>query len=121
MKFILETPDRETYLVLDALDEFPELSAAAERKEMLAIIANMAKKHISSLHILVASRDEPDIRESLERISHSSFYLRESVMNSDIAQYVQSRLSDPMERLSTLSESLKTEIESVINQGARGM
>jgi hypothetical protein len=118
---ILDTPARETYLVFDALDEFPEFSIVAERKEMLAIITNMAKKHTSSLHILAASRDEPDIREALKSVSPSSFYLCESTMNSDIAQYIQSRLSDPMDRLSALSESLKTEIESVINQGAHGM
>jgi hypothetical protein len=121
LECVLKTPFRENYIILDALDEFPEWTTIAERKEMLAIITSMVKKHKSSLHVLATSRDEPDIREAFERVSLSSFCLKESAMNSDIAQYVKARLLDPMERLSALSESLKTEIEYAITQGAHGM
>jgi hypothetical protein len=121
LKCVLETPFRETYIILDALDEFPEWTTVAERREMLAIIVSMVKKHTSRLHVLATSRDEPDIREAFECVSHSSFCLHESAINSDIAQYVKSRIMDPMERLSAFPDKSKTEIECVINQRAHGM
>ena len=58
--FGLEKRGKETFLVLDALDEFPLL----ERSKFLLWIQHFSKSHLN-VHVLIASRDEIDIRQCL--------------------------------------------------------
>lgn len=58
----LEKTGREVFVVLDALDEFP----LQGREDMLHWLQKLCENH-NSIHVLITSRDETDIRESLEQ------------------------------------------------------
>jgi hypothetical protein len=118
---ILESSSKDTFIFLDALDEVSMQTASEERKEILRILSNLATKHGTKLQILATSRDELDIREAIARIPNRTMCLEEAAVDSDITTYVQSCLSDPLDRLSILSESLKSDIAYALRCGARGM
>ena len=56
----LEKCGKEIFLVLDALDEYSLL----KRREFLSWIQHFSKSHLN-VHVLIASRDEIDIRQCL--------------------------------------------------------
>ena len=57
------TAFREIFIILDALDE------SVERPELLADIEEIFEWENTNLHILITSRREKDIEESLARLS----------------------------------------------------
>jgi len=107
----------ECYIMLDALDEVPEVS----RCEILKFIQNATTMNFENLHILVTSRDEVDIRTAMSHIPHVAVQLAEKDVDADIRAYVRSCLAEPTERLSGLSDALKTEIEAKVGNEAHGM
>ena len=54
---------RDTYILLDALDESPR---DYKREGVLRVIQEIRSWSIPSVHLLVTSRSELDIRESLD-------------------------------------------------------
>ncbi|RMZ90991.1 hypothetical protein DV736_g1777, partial [Chaetothyriales sp. CBS 134916] len=54
---------RHTYILLDALDESP---ADSSRAEVLSVIDTLRQWQLPGLHLLVTSRDLPDIRDHLQ-------------------------------------------------------
>ncbi|KAK5102777.1 hypothetical protein LTS08_003577 [Lithohypha guttulata] len=56
------TRSRHVYILLDALDECP---AGNVRRDVLAMIQTMRQWSLPGLHLLVTSRDTPDIRDHL--------------------------------------------------------
>ena len=56
---------KDIYVTMDALDEYPETSKEAQRQELLDIITQMVEHGSKNLHVLVTSRNEPDIRATL--------------------------------------------------------
>lgn len=118
---VLETSNKDTYLILDALDECPLWAADSNRAEMLEVVTQLMKGQSSNLHILATSRDEPDIRTALMRIPHREIPLEGTCTDRDIGLYVQRYLANPMERLSTFPDALKNEIHDALLLGAHGM
>jgi hypothetical protein len=118
---MLESSSRDTFIFLDALDEVSLQTASGERKDILRLLSHLTSKHNTKLHMLVTSRDELDIREAIARIPHRAVCLEDAVVDSDIVAYVRSCLSDPLDRLSIHSESLKSDISCALRRGARGM
>jgi hypothetical protein len=106
------------YIVLDALDE------CAERAELMDILEEMAEWQLQNSHILLASRRERDIEDSLEIFIHKKNFvdLQSEVIDRDIQKYVQQRLSeDKRLRRWRKDTALRQDIETALMKGAQGM
>ena len=79
------------YIVLDALDECPQLGA---RGNVLDTIEVMRKWSLPGLHFLVTSRDEPDIRNSLDLSLGQEVKMKNAGIEKDITDFTLSRLHE---------------------------
>ena len=79
------------YIVLDALDESPRLGA---REHVLDTIEVMQKWSLPGLHLLVTSRDEPDIRNSLDLSLNQEVKMRNAGIDKDITDFISSQLHE---------------------------
>jgi hypothetical protein len=108
----------QTYFVLDALDE------CADRKTLIATLRSIAAWKIETLHLLVTSRKEKDIADSLERFVdyNSIICLQSKLVDPDIQTYVRQRLSDdPKLEKWRKDDKIHEEIETTLSKGAHGM
>lgn len=81
------------YIVLDALDESPRYGA---RKYLLEALETMRQWSLPSLHLLVTSRDELDIRESLHPSVEQEVVMKNADIDRDIINVISDRLdTDP--------------------------
>jgi hypothetical protein len=74
-----------TYVIIDSLDE------CIERGETLVWIKGIQTPKISTLHMMVMSRPEPDINEILQTLDERSVDLAEE-SESDIMIYLEQQL-----------------------------
>ncbi|PWI75965.1 hypothetical protein PCL_06623 [Purpureocillium lilacinum] len=87
----------DVYLFLDALDECPHDAYQprdSQRDELLQTIASMRKWGETGLHLLVTSRDEWEIRESLCSTPTEVVSMHNDFVDSDIANYINSQLRE---------------------------
>jgi NACHT domain-containing protein len=56
----------EVFIIIDALDECPQIGDQREREKLLSLILNLLSKHSKNLHILATSRPEFDIHSELK-------------------------------------------------------
>ena len=107
-----------SFIVLDALDE------CNDRGELLHILDTITSWQLEDLHILVASRNEADIRVSMEGLvrGHNTVCLQSEVVDKDICSYVLHRLSNDhgLQRWRGNPE-VQQEIETVLMGKACGM
>ncbi|KAL4769179.1 hypothetical protein BDW60DRAFT_210265 [Aspergillus nidulans var. acristatus] len=82
---------RDTYILLDALDESPR---DCKREHVLRAIQIMRDWSIPGLHLLVTSRNVVDIRESLLPSPDQDLPLRNSEIDRDIANFVTYQLEN---------------------------
>ena len=112
---MLTLPDQSpVYLVLDALDECPNMSGVpSSREQVLDLVKELVDLRLPSLRICVTSRPEADIRDTLESIVYHPVSLHEERgQKGDIAEYVRSvvgalrrwRDADKDQVIETLSE-----------------
>lgn len=80
----------QVYILLDALDESPRYS---QRDEVLNVLDQMRKWSSPGLHLLVTSRDEPDIRESLSPEPDQDVILRNADIDKDISNFISDQLT----------------------------
>ena len=104
------------YIVLDALDESPRLGAQGY---VLDTIKVMQKWSLPGLHLLVTSRDEPDIRNSLDLPLNQEVKMRNAGIDKDITDFISSRLQDDRRLRKWLPYSNK--IQETLAKRARGM
>jgi hypothetical protein len=108
----------QIYIVLDALDE------CTQRVELMEMVEMTVKWKVPNLHLLVTSRRERDIENSLEGCVdvQNSICLQSKVVDKDIQHYVRQRLSDD-KVLSKWGKdiALRQEIETALIKGSRGM
>jgi ankyrin repeat protein/Cdc6-like AAA superfamily ATPase len=108
----------QIYIVLDALDE------CAQRPELMEILLTMARWQLQNMHLIVTSRKERDIENSIKDFvgEENSICLQDIIVDKDIQQYVQQRLSND-KSLSKWRENvaLKQEIEDALMKGSLGM
>ena len=110
---------KEIYIIMDALDEFPEKSQDSNRQELLDQIKHMVEHPSQQLHILVTSRNEPDIRTTLSDLAGKGISIQSSKVDADIRLFVRTCLEkDPFHRLPV---SVKKSIEVRLGEGACGM
>jgi hypothetical protein len=83
---------RPTYIIMDALDECPNLyTIPSPREEVLEFVDELVGLRLSNLHICVTSRPESDIQAILGPLTSLPVSLHdESGQQEDIANYVSS-------------------------------
>lgn len=83
----------QVYILLDALDESPRYG---QRDQVLVAIETMRKWLLPGLHLLVTSRDEADIRESLSPAGNEEVIMKNAEINRDISKFISGQLNvDP--------------------------
>jgi hypothetical protein len=78
------------YIILDALDECPNISGMpTAREEVLELVKQLVKLGLSNVHICVTSRPEFDIRTVLEPLTRLRVSLHEEIgQKQDIVDYI---------------------------------
>ena len=125
LKQMLTLPDhRQTYLIIDALDESPNTSGIpSPRERVLQLVKELVDLHLPNLRICVTSRPEIDIRDILEPLTSFRVSLHDQTgQKQDIEDYVKSVVysnSEPiMRRWRTEDKELVIE---VLSERADGM
>ena len=107
----------DTFIILDALDE------CKERKKLMRCIEEMAVWQNAGQHMLVTSRIESDIEESLSKITYNKYQicLQSAQVGDDIRLYVQSRIQTDDQLRKWQESGMQTEIETNLMEKADGM
>ncbi|KAI1427539.1 hypothetical protein F5Y12DRAFT_712073 [Xylaria sp. FL1777] len=79
------------YILLDALDESPR---SKHREDVLQVLREIRAWEEPSLHLLVTSRDEVDIRNELQALPEESLAMANSEVDQDIATFVAQHLRE---------------------------
>ena len=109
--------NKDAFLVLDALDEFPEDSRHGERFTLLNVIESLVERGHSNLHLLVTSRRENDISSRLGRLSNPPKQLDvEAPLFHDLELLYDNTIQGSP-ALRDLSEDTKAEIRSRLVSG----
>ncbi|KAI3226148.1 hypothetical protein DTO012A9_9154 [Penicillium roqueforti] len=106
----------DTYILLDALDESPR---DTKREGVLRAIQMIRSWCIPGFHLLVTSRNELDIRESLHPSRDQDLSLRNSEVDRDIANFVSYQLKND-EKLQRW-KARHNEIEAKLTTSAQGV
>lgn len=107
---------RDTYILLDALDESPR---GCKREGVLRAIQVIRSWSIPSVHLLVTSRNELDIRESLGPSHDQDLSLRNSEVDGDIANFVTYQLQNDAKLQKWKARHDK--IQAKLSTGAKGV
>jgi hypothetical protein len=80
------------YLIIDALDECPNIiKLPPPREKVLELIEKLVKLNLPNLHLCITSRPEVDIRVSLEPLTTLCISIHDqSGQKKDIEDYVRS-------------------------------
>lgn len=108
---------KHTYVIIDALDESPE--GLDKRQEVLDGLGRLTSQ-LEHLSLLIASRPESDIRDSIARWPGVAVAIDEKSVDADIRLYVERQL-DVLPRLKTLPLAVKEEIIATFEEKADGM
>ncbi|KAJ5155478.1 NACHT nucleoside triphosphatase [Penicillium capsulatum] len=106
----------DTYILLDALDESPR---DRKREGVLRAIQVIRSWSIPGVHLLVTSRNELDIRESLSPSCDQDLPLRNSEVDRDIASFVSYQLKNDMKLQKW--KARHEEIQAKLTTGAKGV
>ena len=111
--------NRETFVLVDALDECPSLSG--ERERLLKFLRSLVEMHLPSLHVLVTSRKVSDVERVLGRLGHfGPFGIRNAEVDRDIVKYVEVEIGqDPV--MQQWPAGLRYEVERELGSRANGM
>ena len=93
LKDMLSLPGQvEIYLIIDALDECPNVSGTpSAREEVLELVEELVDLKLPNIRICVASRSEIDIRMVLEPLTSLRISLHdEQGQKEDIIKYIKS-------------------------------
>lgn len=105
----------ETFLLVDALDE-------SKAPIEVVHVLERSRRRTTTIHTLVASRDERDIRELLMLATTSRVQLEDyrDDLSWDIRYYIDDRLQRD-QKLQWLMSSVEYQIADKLNKGAAGM
>ena len=116
LKKMLTLPgQRPTFLIIDALDESPNIDFPSAHEKVLQLLKELVDLRLSNLHICVTSRPEIDIRNTIVSLPTLGMSLHdESGQRKDIADYVRSVVyTDPiMKRWKEEDKELAVEVLS---------
>ena len=109
---------KETYLILDALDE------CGERQGLLKTVEELASWKDANVHLLMTSRKEKDIEDSIEPLlnGQGKICIQSVLVNEDIRTYVRGRLQTDRELKRWRKDiEAQREIENTLMEKADGM
>ena len=107
----------DAFIILDALDE------CKEREKLMLTIEEVVGWNVPSLHILVTSRREREIEESLSKFldDKDRICVQSALIEDDIRAYVRSRIRMDHKLEKWQKPEVQTEIEMVLMEKADGM
>jgi hypothetical protein len=106
------------YFVIDALDE------CTQRSELMSLLEAVNGWQLQNLHVLMTSRKERDIENSLEDYvnKENTICLQSDIVDRDIQRYVRQRLSNDKSLAKWKKNPvIRQEVEAALMHGARGM
>ena len=110
----------DAYIILDALDES---SRDRHRRDMLQALADLRTWSEPGLHLLVTSREEPDIRDmllsELGALPEETISLKNDSVDSDIASFISGSLKN--DRRLRKWEKYHDQIEKALTERAKGV
>ncbi|KAI9443865.1 hypothetical protein H4582DRAFT_2125881 [Lactarius indigo] len=115
---------RPVYLIMDALDECPNISGIPSTRELvLDVVKELVELRVSSLRICVTSRPEVDIQCAIGRLTLRSVSLHnESGQENDIAEYIKSVVYSPSNTMmSRWRDEDKEMVVQTLSERADGM
>ena len=104
----------ETFIIIDALDECSEINLVAAWLKRLLIAGG------ERLHVLITSRNKPDITDHLSRIPQQQVVYLDDFTNADIKLYIDSCMKESRQ-LVQWSKEIQTSIRESLVAGAGGM
>ena len=108
---------RDVYILLDALDESPRKDC--KREGVLRAIQVIRSWSISGVHVLVTSRNELNIRESLYPSGDEDIPLKNPEIDRDIANFVSYQLENDVKLQKW--KARHEEIKVKLTMGAQGV
>ena len=106
----------QVYIMLDALDESPRNGS---RVYVLNALEAMRDWGVQGLHLFVTSRDEPDIRDSLDISATQQVTMQNAGIDKDIADFISGRF-DADRRLRKLLP-YRDKIQETLAKRAKGV
>ena len=104
----------ESYIILDALDE------SKDREGLLEWIQQVWNWGLQNVHILVTSRKENDIDDTLSSLLTCQICMQSTLIDADIVAFIRDKLvQDP--KLKKWPDKVRAEIETTLIEGACGM
>ncbi|KAJ5781180.1 hypothetical protein N7457_006340 [Penicillium paradoxum] len=107
---------RDCYILVDALDESPRDS---KRESVLSTIQTIRDWALPSVHLLITSRDEFHIRQSLEPSRDEDLLMRNPELDEDIENFISYQLDNDPKRHKW--ERRRKEIQQKLTQNAQGV
>jgi hypothetical protein len=104
----------EAFIIIDALDECNEIGWVAAWLQKLLTVGG------GRLHVLITSRDKPDITAHFSSIQQQQVIHLDGFTNADIEQYINSEL-EKSGQLMLWSQEIQTNIRDSLLAGADGM
>jgi hypothetical protein len=106
----------QVYLLVDALDESPRNKL---RERVLDTLEVVRSWELEGVHLFVTSRDELDIRESIDPSHEEEVAMRNGGIDDDIAKYISSQLTENRRLRNWMPHREK--IQDKLTKGARGV
>ena len=106
----------QVYIMLDALDESPR---NGPREYVLDTLESMRNWGVQGLHLFFTSRDEPDIRDSLDISANQQVTMQNAGIDKDIADFISGRF-DADRRLRKLLP-YRDKIQDTLAKRAKGV
>jgi len=123
-KMVMLPDQRPIYLIIDALDESPNMSGILSPREIvLQLLKELVELSLPDLHICVTSRPEIDIRNVLEPLTSRRVSLHDqSGQKQNIADYVRSIVySDSQQIMRRWKTEDKELVIKTLSERANGM
>ena len=107
----------DVFVLVDALDECKELA------ELLRNVEDMVESKIASLHMLVTSRREKEIEDSMSTLLDAEHRLcvQSTLVKDDIRAYVRGRICKDRKLKKWQKPEIQAEIEEILVEKADGM
>jgi hypothetical protein len=104
------------HILLDALDESPRSNG---RDPVLDTVEKMRNWHFAGLHLLITSRDVPDIRDALNPLPDQDIRMKNSGVDKDIADFIAGRLEQ--DRKLRKWQPYRGRIQEVLTKCSKGV
>ena len=125
LKQMVTLPDqRPTYLIIDAIDESPNIPAMSSPRDMvLHLLEEVVKLGLPDLRICVTSRPQTDIRKFLKPLTSLRVSLHDQTeQKEDIVEYVKSVVDSNLEPfMSTWRPEDRELVIKVLSERGDGM